>query len=136
MTASGNRAPRRRQKAGRIIPAPHPNIGRASEADREWFAARPWRSHHIRPALPFELPGISGEHEGVYIVVRQAMPGVRFRTVMTWEMPEVPPDYEALGHALFDTLAEHAAAGSPWGTRLNLAALFERVMRMAAGGRA
>jgi len=146
--ASGNRASRRRQaaeqkaaqrrmrRAGRIMPAPHPNVRRASEADRKWFAAHPWRSHYIRPALPSELPGIPGGRDDIWVVVRQVRPGMRLGAVLTWAMPEPPPDYEALAHALFDTLSEHAAAGSPWGTRLNLSKLFERAMRMASGGRA
>jgi hypothetical protein len=61
---------------------------------------------------------------------------MRYRTVMTCVSPVAPLDDEALAHALFDTLSEHAAAGSPQGTRLSISTLIERVMRVAGGGRA
>ena len=131
---SANRAARRRYQAEFRRCARHPNVADASAADAAWFAAHPQRSHRIRPAMARELPGLDDDVADVWICIRQAAPGLRFRSVFTDY--GTPLDSEAFGHAMFDTLAECARKGSVWGTRISGRVIFERAMAMASGGRA
>jgi hypothetical protein len=68
----------------------------ASEADRRWFARRPDRSTHVRPAIAGEFPEPGAAWHGdmrPFAVVRQIKPGVRVR--LSVHLPRAPKDTEA-----------------------------------------
>lgn len=107
-------------------------IERVRLDDAAWFEARPRRSHRTRPAIPHELPGLTAEMaEGTWIAVRQVLPGLRLRQIFT--PPGPPPDVEAVAHALFDLITEHAVTGE---REIMPEAIRARVAMLAAGGRA
>jgi hypothetical protein len=104
----------------------HPDHRRSPwmKTDAAWFKAHPQRSHHIRRAMPEEMPL-------KWVVVRQLEPGFRLRRGFNPPMP--PPDSEILGHAIFDALHAAVVAGRDHITPDEIASM---VAALARGGRA
>lgn len=83
----------------------------AKKLDRDWFEANPHRRYRLRYAIPDELPDV---HAGFYVLVRQSVPGVRFR----WPfLPDRPlPTSEAseeFAKRVFELLIQPALP-RPW----------------------
>jgi len=141
---------RSRRAAGRILRA-RPNgefssvqlspreleaVERARKADTAWFAANPNRSHHLRPALAYEIPLLTPDLAAeAWFVVRQVAPGKRVKTVF---MPPDPPlpDREEIGHALFDLIGELYAATGTDRRQLTPEQIRRRAAMLVARGRA
>ena len=101
----------------------------ASEADREWFKAHADRTHRLRPARAYEMPGLTAKQaKGLWIVVRQIQPGFRVR--MDFRPTAIPLDNEAIAHAIFDLLVEQGGQAIPIET------VATRAIALATGGRA
>ena len=99
----------------------------ASDGDRDWFNVHRDRSHRIRPAIAFELPGLAiKQYEGSWIVVRQLPPGVRARLWFCSE--DQVPDVEPVAHAVFDLLLERGFDPVSFGT------IAARALAMCSGG--
>jgi hypothetical protein len=78
--------------------------------DREWFAARPFRSHRLRALFSGEPMKSRDQdppdaHHEIQVLVRQLAPGQRLRLGF-WRNTECPiPDLEPVLHALFDIVS-------------------------------
>jgi len=109
-----------------------PGIARAREIDAAWFQAHPTRSHRLRRAIIGEMPGIDVEAVlgDTWVAVRQIKPGVRVKMPFTPPTQDVPPESEALAHAIFDMCAKHAGRYAPQGE------LTRHVHALSHGGRA
>jgi hypothetical protein len=100
------------------------------EDDRRWFERHPARSHRLRRAFPGETA--NGQPATSWIVTRQIEPGKRVRVAFDpRERP--PPDDEALGHALFDTLSAALQAGRDV---VSVAEIIRQAAMLGRGGRA
>ena len=89
--------------------------------DAAWFAARPDRSHRLRPLLKDELETLPGAirtsrlpkgHE-LQVLVRQVEPGARVRTFFGRNLAVPIADEEAVIHALFDLVSQRPAGAAP-----------------------
>jgi hypothetical protein len=83
----------------------------ARARDDARFAPWPALLHRLRPAVPWELPGLSPEIAlRAWMAIRRIEPGPRVKKVFT--PPSPPPDNEAIAHALFDLLEEFERTGA------------------------
>jgi hypothetical protein len=99
----------------------------AETGDREWFAAHPDRTHHLRPA-------VEGEPTDAWVTVRQFAPGDRQRLFFNPHRALVPlPDAEGLAHALFDQVQEAHSKGRDF---IPVNEMIRRYYAMNQGGRA
>lgn len=89
--------------------------------DAAWFAARPDRSHRLRPLIDDELAALPDRYGGspipagheLQVLVRQVEAGVRVRTLFGRNLSVAIPDEEAVIHALFDLVSQVPAGSAP-----------------------
>lgn len=84
--------------------------GAWTDDDRRWFAARPARSHRVRPPLQGEMAACGWPSEYSMVFVRQTAPDELVRLPLTWNAPPLP-DNEAVIAAVLDAIVAAMNAG-------------------------
>jgi hypothetical protein len=73
-------------------------VDRITDADRDWFAARPRRKCRLRPIRHDEIPELAGA-QNMHVIVFRAAPGVRVRFFV--QLGSLLPDDDEILFATF-----------------------------------